>query len=552
MFRAFSTRHSLVPITSEGAVLGRPTDYYHPSWLCLCTSQIAAVSALLLHRRNPQGWSKMPSREVDSLASSEVLMSATCGRRPSRDLPSRCLSTYQGPRAVMAQNRPGWRAVAGIPKPKYVPPPAPVLPYCRTYSTRTIFRTTPLTSDPSLLHFPPQVLSLTLSQALQIYIYIYIYFEKHILIRYPKHFPAFKMSKRTVFTTLTPLPAGITRETVMETLRAHTEMIDLNPLVEERHPIKPPPNATPEEYHCLWYSLTDRVQYLPGGIMSGKVSYNACFHDLENGLQTHCYAPMGLNIRGKWTLGGSLPGEPVVPVELGVGAPLHGLWLREDVDMKCNIMMTNFVKKTLKKAHSHLVDRLVIKAQILDAANKNQQIEDNKLLRGPFNNSQASTEYSPSEYETQSSVDNCQSQHFLPPQRPISRFRVPEYTSSTDNTNESNMYPKPLSAHSSTASYSGSASGSQRGHSLYPDQAQGSQNAPRERVSWQNLQPNRSPSIPPIEPAPAYQSNYPYQGHGQGYYSTELHSQERQNSKPVPNDRRYQNYSSPSFLVELE
>jgi hypothetical protein len=26
-------------------------------------------------------------------------------------------------------------------------------------------------------------------------------------------------------------------------------------LVEERHLIKPPPNATPEEYHCIWYSL---------------------------------------------------------------------------------------------------------------------------------------------------------------------------------------------------------------------------------------------------------------------------------------------------------
>jgi hypothetical protein len=170
------------------------------------------------------------------------------------------------------------------------------------------------------------------------------------------------MSKRSVFTTLTPLPAGISRQTVMETLRTHTEMIDLNPLVEERHSIKPPPNATPEEYHCLWYLLTDRISYLPG-MMSGKVSYNCCFHDLENGLQTHCYAPLGLNIKGKWTLGGSLPGEPVAPVELGVGAPLQGLWLREDVDMKCNIMMTSFVKKTLRKAHSHLVERLLVKAQ---------------------------------------------------------------------------------------------------------------------------------------------------------------------------------------------
>jgi hypothetical protein len=208
------------------------------------------------------------------------------------------------------------------------------------------------------------------------------------------------MSKRTVFTTVTPLPAGITRETVMETLHNHLEMIDLNPLVEERHPIKPPSEASPEEFYCLWYSLTDRVSYLPGGLASGRVSYNACFHDLDRGLQTHCYAPMGLNIKGKWTLGGSLPGEPVAPVELGIGAPLSGLYLREDVDMKCNIMMTPFVKKTLKGAHSRLVDRLVVKAQFEDHAIRNEQLSQSSLLQtqSRFSGSQAAADYSPSDY----------------------------------------------------------------------------------------------------------------------------------------------------------
>jgi hypothetical protein len=204
------------------------------------------------------------------------------------------------------------------------------------------------------------------------------------------------MSKRSIFTTVTPLPAGITRQTVMETLQSHVEMIDLNPLVEERHPIKPPAHATAEEYHCLWYSLTDRVQYLPGGLASGKVSYTCCFHDLDNGLQTHCYAPMGLNIRGKWTVGGSLPGEPVAPVELGANVPLHGLWLREDVDMRCNIMMTSFVKKTLKKSHSALVDRLVVKAQIADAGLNKARLKEKLLsahesITSQFSTSQMST-----------------------------------------------------------------------------------------------------------------------------------------------------------------
>jgi hypothetical protein len=352
------------------------------------------------------------------------------------------------------------------------------------------------------------------------------------------------MSKRTVFTTLTPLPAGITRETVMETLRSHTEMIDLNPLVEERHPIKPPPNATAEEYHCLWYSLTDRVQYLPGGVLSGKVSYNACFHDLPNGLQTHCYAPMGLNIKGKWTLGGSLPGEPVAPVELGVGAPLSGLWLREDVDMKCNIMMTSFVKKTLKKSHAKLVDRLLVKAQILDASIKNQQLEVNKLYGGSYNGSQSS-DYSPSDYAP-STEDG-----FLPPQRPISSFQIPGYVGSNENVNENNMYPRALSMNSSTASYHGSLSESQR--SGFQDSALGTPNPSRDRVSWHNLQPNRSPSMRANE-LPAYPSKSPYQAQsppGHPYYSGQVHPLQMNNTNPAPSDLRIQSHP-PSSYAELE
>lgn len=185
----------------------------------------------------------------------------------------------------------------------------------------------------------------------------------------------------------------------METLHNHSEMIDLNPLVIDRHPTKAPRNATPEEFHCLWYSITDRVQY---GVGSGKVTYNACFHDLEWGVQTHCYAPMGLDIKGKWTLGGSLPGEPITPVEIGLGAPLQGLYLREDVDMRCNVLMTAFVKKTTKKAHSTLIDRLVIKSQMMSTEKHNRRlgsIKTNASQAPSFSFSNSSTEYSPSEYE---------------------------------------------------------------------------------------------------------------------------------------------------------
>ena len=63
------------------------------------------------------------------------------------------------------------------------------------------------------------------------------------------------ISKTTVFTTITPLPGNITREAVISTYHNHIEMIELNPLVVERFKCRPPSNATPEEFHAIWYTI---------------------------------------------------------------------------------------------------------------------------------------------------------------------------------------------------------------------------------------------------------------------------------------------------------
>lgn len=130
------------------------------------------------------------------------------------------------------------------------------------------------------------------------------------------------MAKKTLFTTITPLPAGVGREVVYATLHDHIEMIDLNPSHESRAPCRAPPEASPEEYHCQWYEITDKVAYLPANMYTGQVSFKSCFHDLANGVQIHVYAPMGLEIKQKWTLGGNLPHEPVMPREIGVSLVL--------------------------------------------------------------------------------------------------------------------------------------------------------------------------------------------------------------------------------------
>ncbi|EFQ27780.1 hypothetical protein CGRA01v4_02806 [Colletotrichum graminicola] len=243
------------------------------------------------------------------------------------------------------------------------------------------------------------------------------------------------MSKRSTFTTITPLPAGITREAVLSFLHNHLEMIDLNPLIKERHIIPAPAHAPPEEHACVWYSLTDEISYLPGGMVTGDVSYTCCFHDLPTGLQTHCYAPLGLEIRDKWTVAGCLPGEPVEPVELGLGAPQTGLYIREDVDMRCNVFTSSFVKKTLKKSHAQLVDRITSKVrQASAAAHHPHSSQYPPSLPGSAN---SASDTSP----RQSYTDSLASQKTSLPYRPSHSHSTPAPAVDDDT---SAAYPEPL------------------------------------------------------------------------------------------------------------
>lgn len=193
----------------------------------------------------------------------------------------------------------------------------------------------------------------------------------------------------TVYTQCTPLPAAVSRTTAMAALRDHQSMIDLNPMVQERVKSKPPAKCTPEEYSGVWYAITDKVNYLPGGLASGKVTYHACFHDLPDGLQTHCYAPLGVDIRERWSIGGSEAHEPYMAPPMGIGAPKEGLYLREDIDLRCSRLTTSFVKKNLKTAHGVLVERLVYLATEYEGRVRNDRLAPGGQGTGPSTPSDA-------------------------------------------------------------------------------------------------------------------------------------------------------------------
>ncbi|EFQ26894.1 hypothetical protein CGRA01v4_07886 [Colletotrichum graminicola] len=193
------------------------------------------------------------------------------------------------------------------------------------------------------------------------------------------------LRKKEVYTTVTPIPGFIPRQLAVDILHSHSEVITLNPLVLDHKPIKAPRDAASDEYYSTWYEISQRIQYVPGiGKMgSGKISFNGCFHDMPWGLQTHTYAPMNIDIRIKYRIDGNQPGvEPPQPPEIGTGGlgiPADGLYLREDIEIRCNVTMVSFVKAQLKAASKEMVSRIIKKAELLDAGVLQAMIENGKL-----------------------------------------------------------------------------------------------------------------------------------------------------------------------------
>ncbi|KAL1879672.1 hypothetical protein VTK73DRAFT_6847 [Phialemonium thermophilum] len=193
------------------------------------------------------------------------------------------------------------------------------------------------------------------------------------------------LRKKESFTVITPIPGFIPRQLAIDILHSHSEVITLNPLVLDHKPIPPPRDAQSDEFYSTWYEITERIQYIPGiGKMgSGTIKFNGCFHNMPWGLQTHIYAPLNVDLRNKYQIAGNQPGvEPPEQPEIGLkslGAPSDGLYLREDIEIKCNVTVVSFVKAQLQKAGKEMVSRMIKKAELLDAGVLHAMIEDGKL-----------------------------------------------------------------------------------------------------------------------------------------------------------------------------
>jgi len=194
------------------------------------------------------------------------------------------------------------------------------------------------------------------------------------------------LRKKESYTVVTPIPGFIPRQLAIDILQSHEEVITLNPLVISHKPIPAPRDAVADEYYSTWYEITERVQFIPGvgRLGSSKVTFRGVFHDMPWGLQTHIYVPFGIDLRIRYRISGNQPGmEAPEQRELGLealGAPKDGLYLREDIEIKGNISVVGMVKSQLKSASKEMVDRIIRKAELVDAGVLRAMMsEDGKL-----------------------------------------------------------------------------------------------------------------------------------------------------------------------------
>nr|POE72231.1 hypothetical protein CFP56_12107 [Quercus suber] len=275
------------------------------------------------------------------------------------------------------------------------------------------------------------------------------------------------MGKKTVYTKITPLPVNVPRQLALDMLHSHVEVIELNPLVTGVKPVDAPRDAVPDEYFSQWYEISEIITW--GFGLKKKIAFKGVFHDQPWGLQTHVYAPMGVDMRNRYSIGGNQPGEPREARELGLDIPLDGLYLREDVEIICSVpMTTGFVKKEAMAATGIMVQRLTRKAELLDEGKLHAMFEQGLLKTAkPSMTPTFADRPPPSPSDVSSSPvlsPGMSNGAFFPPTTDSKGFgRYHDIAGRTDNRSNRNSYVGPYQQPGYNASQSISAQGGMAG-----------------------------------------------------------------------------------------
>ena len=180
------------------------------------------------------------------------------------------------------------------------------------------------------------------------------------------------MGKLISYTKTTPLPSNIPRQLALDLIQSHREFIQLNKLVTNVQSIDPPQNAEAAEYFGSWYEITEHMNM---GLGKLKIVFKGCWTDQPWGVKSHTIMPKAFDMRNSYRIGGNQPGEPREN-----GVERDGVYLREDISIDCHVpMIGGFVKKEMQSASASMVDRMKLKAELLDKGELLAMFENGKL-----------------------------------------------------------------------------------------------------------------------------------------------------------------------------
>ncbi|KAF2482890.1 hypothetical protein BDY17DRAFT_265048 [Neohortaea acidophila] len=299
------------------------------------------------------------------------------------------------------------------------------------------------------------------------------------------------MGRHVFYTKITPLPANIPRLLALDLLHSHDEFIRLNPLVINVRPIDAPRNAEGDEYFSNWYEITEIMK-----VTGVKVRYDfkGCFHNQSWGMQSHVFAPLGIEFRNKYRIGGNQPGEPKEDRELGVDTPVEGLYLREDISFTCNTLMASFVRKEMQEASRVMIDRMRRKAELLDEGKLLAMFQNGELKTSKPGQGAAATP--------------------LPPPEPISDGEYSSSLSSRNSYATMNQQPPPdqqrrLSDKQGQGHY-GVTPIELPGEYYHPQQQSGQANPQQQPLAFRYELPGDNSLYPPdLKPRPPPNATHP-------------------------------------------
>ncbi|KAG5926355.1 hypothetical protein E4U42_003389 [Claviceps africana] len=238
---------------------------------------------------------------------------------------------------------------------------------------------------------------------------------------------------RKALTFITPIPSFIPRQLALDILHSHSEVITLNPLVLDHKPIPAPRDAPSDEFYSTWYEMTDKIQVVPGvGSMgASKLTLTGCFQNMPWGVQMHIYAPLKVDFRCRYEVAGNEAGiEPAEQRDMeleSLGVPEDGLYLRVDIEVKCNVAMAGFVRSQIEASSRKMVERIMKKAELLDAGILQAMMQDGRLktfnpndLSQPATNRTSAVPYIPSPVGSPRPGSRAQQLHVGPCQIPVS------------------------------------------------------------------------------------------------------------------------------------